>query len=189
MRALETILLIVGLSLLGIWGYFALETYLHQAELERSFENLASEPDRRAESVGLPSPGRLSEGDLVGRLEIPRLSMSVMVMEGIGTKTLRLGAGRVPWTAMPETKGNMGIAAHRDTFFRELRNIRENDEIQFTTPGGTARYKVQWTSIVRPEDVHVLKPTKEPTITLVTCYPFYYIGPAPKRFVVRAVKN
>ena len=125
---------------------------------------------------------RRQEGDLFGRLEVPRLNMSVMVMEGIAAKTLRLGAGHVPGTPMV-------FAAHRDTFFRPLKDIEVNDEIRFTTPDGITNYRVTNTRIVPPTDTSVLDTPSDQALVLVTCYPFYFIGPAPKRFIVEAVKN
>jgi sortase A len=94
--------------------------------------------------------------------------------------------GHIPGTALPGDSGNVGLAAHRDTFFRRLRDIRPDDEIVLTTPDGTFRYTVEGTKVVEPGDVWVLDPTEEPALTLVTCYPFTYVGSAPQRFIVRA---
>lgn len=103
---------------------------------------------------------------------------------------LRLGAGHIEGTPLPGEPGNSGIAGHRDTFFRELKDIRRNDEIQIQTATGLLRYEVDWVKVVEPNDTTVLEPsTAESTLTLVTCYPFYFVGPAPNRFVVHARKN
>ena len=111
------------------------------------------------------------------------------MLEGVGSRTLRRGAGHIPATPRPEEgAGNVGIAAHRDSFFRGLKDVRKNDTVELTTLDGTFRYEVEWTKIVQPEDVSVLEPTDEPALTLVTCYPFYYVGSAPQRFIVRAVR-
>jgi sortase A len=115
-------------------------------------------------------------------LEIPRLNMSVMVMEGDADDILRLGAGHVPGTPL-------AIAGHRETFFRPLKDIRRYDQIRFTTPDGTKEYRVVSTKIVGPRDMSVLENKSDDTMTLITCYPFYYIGPAPQRFIVEATKN
>jgi sortase A len=112
-----------------------------------------------------------------------------MVMEGTANKTLRLGAGHIPGTVLPGTVGNAAIAAHRDTFFRNLKDIQKNDRIRFSTTRGVLDYRVSSTMIVNPADVDVLLPQSAEMLTLVTCYPFYYIGPAPKRFVVQAVRD
>jgi len=125
-------------------------------------------------------------GEPMGRIEIPRLHLSVMVLEGTAPQILRAAAGHIRGTALPGTTGNTGIAAHRDTFFRPLRELRQNDEIVMTTSYGTFRYVVSAIEIVDPSDVQVLRPTPDPQLTLVTCYPFSYVGPAPKRFIVHA---
>ena len=109
-----------------------------------------------------------------------------LVLEGTVPKVLRVAAGHIGGTALPGTAGNVGIAAHRDTFFRALRDVRDKDLILVTTPYGTFRYVVEATEIVNPTDVEVLRRTHHPELTLVTCYPFIYIGAAPKRFVVHA---
>jgi sortase A len=112
--------------------------------------------------------------------------MSDVVLEGTIPRVLRVAAGHIRGTALPGAAGNIGIAAHRDTLFRPLRNIRRMDEIVVTTSYGTFRYVVDKVEIVDPSDVQVLDRTSDPELTLVTCYPFTYIGPAPKRFIVHA---
>jgi sortase A len=124
--------------------------------------------------------------DVIGRLDIPRLHLSTIVREGDDDSALRLGAGHVPWTPLPDQFGNVGIAAHRDTFFRPLREIKPDDRITLTTPAGEYEYVVRSTEIVDPKDVGVLDASKAPELTLITCYPFHYIGPAPMRFIVHA---
>jgi sortase A len=94
--------------------------------------------------------------------------------------------GHIPGTPLPGQSGNVTIAGHRDTFFRPLRLIRKNDTMKLTTLRGEDQYRVVSTDIVAPDDIHVLYPTGRNTLTLVTCYPFYYVGPAPRRFIVRA---
>jgi sortase A len=131
----------------------------------------------------LPAPG--AEG-LIGRLEIPRLEFSVMVLEGDDHSTLARAVGHVPGTAFPWQPGNVVMAGHRDTFFRPLENLRSGDEIRMTTARGTFDYRVTSTEIVEPNDVSVLAPSANPSLTLVTCYPFVYVGPAPQRFIIHA---
>jgi sortase A len=126
------------------------------------------------------------EGYPLGRIEVPRLALSLMVTEGIKPRNLRLAAGHIPGTAFPDEPGNVGIAGHRDMFFRKLREIREGDIIIFTTLAGSPKYSVEWTRVVKPKDVDVLDASSQPVLTLVTCYPFYFAGPAPDRFIVRA---
>jgi LPXTG-site transpeptidase (sortase) family protein len=135
-----------------------------------------------------PSPPerRLHHGDVVGRLTIPRIHLSVMVFEGDDASILKRGAGRIPATSLPYENGNLGIAAHRDTFFRPLRLIHPRDVIEFTSREGVSRYTVTDIVIVPPSDVRVLAQSPGRDLTLVTCYPFYYLGSAPKRWIVHA---
>lgn len=201
---LEKILLLVGVVCLGIFLWSWLDSRLFEARQEEVLEQTlaehqralpadskpASETDalssfRRAEKrPASPPPG---EGELLGRIRIPRVDITAVVVEGVGKTSLRRAAGHIPGTAMPsEGAGNVGIAAHRDSFFRGLKDIRKDDTIELTTLDGTERYRVEWTKIVQPTDTSVLAPTDGPALTLVTCYPFYYVGSAPKRFIVRA---
>jgi len=144
---------------------------------------LAAHP---AVSNALTPPVRLKRGDVVGRLAIPRLNLSVMVFEGDGPAILKRGAGHIPGTSLPHEAGNCAIAAHRDTFFRPLRLIRSHDLVEFTTPEGVFRYIITDTEIVPPSEIDVLARAPGRNLTLVTCYPFYYLGSAPKRFIVHA---
>jgi sortase A len=144
------------------------------------------QPQKNEPPASLPEREQRATGEVIGRIEIPRINVSTMVREGVDTKTLRRAAGHVPATALPGELGNIGIAAHRDTFFRGVRNIRKGDEIRVVTSDGTYKYVVDSLSIVWPENIEVLEPTTYPAITLVTCYPFDYIGSAPKRFIVQA---
>jgi len=125
-------------------------------------------------------------GALLGRLEAPSVHMSAVVLEGSDDGTLSRGAGHIEDTPFPGQSGNIGIAGHRDTVFRPLRNIKVGDPLALTTANRTYRYRVSKTLIVGPDDVYVLDPTKDPTLTLVTCYPFDFIGHAPKRFIIQA---
>jgi sortase A len=128
----------------------------------------------------------LREGDLVGNLEVPRIGISVMVLQGMKQNTLAVGAGHVPGTPLPGAEGNVAIAAHRDTFFRKLKRIRRGDSIQLATVRRTYEYIVDSTEIVDPEDTRVMESRARPELTLITCYPFYFVGAAPKRFIVHA---
>jgi sortase A len=119
-------------------------------------------------------------------MEIPRLGLSMVVAEGIDGRTLRRAIGHIPGTALPGQLGNVGIAGHRDTFFRPLEDIHVDDIIEITTPWGEYRYRVVSSRVVSPDDVAVLDPTSNEVLTLVTCHPFYFVGPAPNRFIVRA---
>jgi sortase A len=131
-------------------------------------------------------PTPLRRGDVVGELAIPRLHLSVMVLEGDDARILRMGAGHISGTASVPGRGNIGIAAHRDTFFRSLRAIRPHDLVTLKTRAGIARFSVNDVEVVRPADVQVLSAAPGRDLTLVTCYPFYFVGSAPKRFIVHA---
>ena len=123
---------------------------------------------------------------VVGLIQIPRLGVFAVVAEGTDEGTLRHAVGHIDNTALPGQAGNVGIAGHRDTFFRPLRNIRPNDIILLTTPRAQYRYRVTSTRVVTADAVEVLAPSADETLTLVTCYPFYFVGSAPDRFTVRA---
>ena len=120
-------------------------------------------------------------------LRIPRLKLEVPVYDGTTDPVLDLAAGRIEQTALPGTPGNVGIAAHRDGFFRVLKDIKEGDQLVLDTPLATEQYRVEWIRITTPDDVSVIDPTPGRAVTLVGCYPFYHNGPAPQRFIVRAV--
>ncbi|MBI4447051.1 MAG: class D sortase [Acidobacteria bacterium] len=120
------------------------------------------------------------------QLQVERLGVKAPVEPGVQEDVLRRGVGHIPGTSWPGESGNIGLAAHRDTFFRPLKDIRKNDRIVLRTPQREIEYRVEWTSVVNPDDTHVLEPSGHNALTLVTCYPFYYIGKAPQRFVVRA---
>ena len=120
-------------------------------------------------------------------LRIPRLNLEVPVYDGTTDAVLDLAAGRIEDTALPGTPGNVGIAAHRDGYFRVLKDIKEGDALVLDTPVATEQFRVQWIKITTPDDVSVIDPTPTPAVTLVGCYPFYHVGAAPKRFIVRAV--
>lgn len=144
------------------------------------------QPGMDAPVSAQPHPSRKYRRDeLIGRIEIPRLKVSAAVKEGDDTKTLSRAVGHVPYTALPGQKGNVGVAAHRDTYFRGLRNVRHGDIVRVTTENGLYLYEIDALKIVWPNNVEVLDPTPDKRITLVTCYPFNYVGSAPKRFIVQ----
>ena len=177
-------LLATGLVILGICGAAWLDSRLRQAEGNRELDQSLS---RKATSPAAPIV--IPDGGLIGRVEIPKLHLSAVVFQGSDSSVLDHGIGHVDSTALPGQPGNVVLAAHRDTFFRSLRNIRKGDLVTVTTESGPRNYEVSSTEIVKPTEVSVLNPTAEPTLTLITCYPFYYIGHAPKRFIVRALET
>ena len=124
----------------------------------------------------------------LGRIEVPRLGIAAIVSEGADEGTLDRAVGLLPGSARPGEAGNMVLAAHRDTFFRPLRDVRLNDRIRFVQPGHTYEYRVQSLRVVSPEETSVLASNGTEELTLITCYPFSYIGPAPDRFIVKAAR-
>jgi sortase A len=183
---LERLLIVIGCACL-----VAVSMSLVRAA---SFQKAAAQALER--ELATPAPAELSGEEnaadmpivhgLIGRLEIPRLEVSVMVMEGDDDTTLARAVGHLPDTALPWERGNAVIAGHRDTFFRPLRHVREGDEIRLTTARGTFDYRVIRTEIVEPNNLSALAPTPIRSLTLVTCYPFYYVGSAPQRFIIHA---
>ncbi len=143
-------------------------------------------PPPSEDASSLPAPLPLERGAWVARLEAPSVHLAATVLEGSDNGTLAKAAGHIEYTALPGQPGNVGIAGHRDTTFRAVRHLHAGDPLVLTTRGQVLHYRITKTSIVSPDDVSVLDPTPRPVLTLVTCYPFEYIGHAPKRFIVRA---
>ena len=169
LRAGQRVLGAGGVLLLGYCGLILTETRLFQRGERAQLEQLRHD---RTETGGARIPSPAVAGGLIGRMEIPRLGLSVMVVEGVGTSALRRAAGHIPGTALPGQPGNVGISAHRDTFFRPLRKIRKDDVSTFTTVLGDYRYRVMSTKVVKPGDAGVLHAGGNEILTLVTCYPF-----------------
>jgi sortase A len=177
--------MIGGAAFLGV--YYSTQRAADHAQRDaQEWLNRATTGRQTARNPAEPSHRRIHHGDVLGRLTIPRLNLSVMVFEGDDAAILKQGAGHIPATSLPPENGNLGIAAHRDTYFRPLRLIRPNDLIEFTTPQGVSRYRVTDAEIVRPSDIQVVAKARGRDLTLVTCYPFYYLGSAPKRWIVHA---
>ncbi len=226
------LLFLIGICALGYYGYTLANQYVYQSYENWAFDQqiaggsavtfadylreetpfgfllgqasrkpaiaTPAAPTRQAQ----PEPARPAEGSLLGRVEISRLNLSAIVREGVDAKTLSIAVGHVPSTALPGQIGNFAIAAHRDTLFRALKDIRRGDLVTFQSPEGAYSYQVVATKVVKPSDVTVLRsdgggiiseddPQGQPTdksrlLTMITCYPFYYVGSAPKRFIVEA---
>jgi sortase A len=175
LKWLERGLIAIGCACLIAFALTRLEAAFFQVTAAQALEREIMSPALQPEV-----------SDTVGRLEIPRLHLSVIVMEGDDSATLTRAVGHVRGTSLPWEGGNTVMAGHRDTFFRPLMNLRDGDEIRLTTARGTFEYRVIKTEIVDPEDVSVLAPTAARSLTLVTCYPFVYVGRAPQRFIVHA---
>lgn len=174
-RWMERGLFSISVLFLGWWMVAHLEASTWQARQEQKLQEAS-----RSEA-----PLRNAEG-LVGRIEIPRVGVSAVIGSGIDAQTLSHAVGHIPGTALPGQPGNIGLAGHRDSYFRGLRALKLKDRIKITTPGGLHEYAVDSIQIVAPGRGDVLNRTAGETLTLVTCYPFSYIGEAPKRFVVKA---
>lgn len=176
-RTLSLVLVIVGLVLLGYvatqyWGMY------------RSQKTLEAQWEQQAASASTPGAPKLTAEDMLTRVVIPKINLDAIVVEGASRKKLSEGPGHVKDTATPGEPGNAVITAHRDTFFRHIYELNKGDEILVRRNGQVFKYQVTGKKIVMPQDVAVLKQTPDPQLTLITCYPTYYIGPAPKRLVV-----
>lgn len=187
---LEWLLTAGGIACLGWCALVVISAWRYQSRVipaSQTPASVATTPDHAQAAPAVPSV--LPVGAPVGRIEVPRLHLSAAVANGDDDGTLRVAIGHLPDTPLPWEEGNSALAGHRDTFFRELRHIRINDVMQMATPYGDFTYHVTRTLVVTPDDLSVLAPTNEPTLTLVTCYPFSYVGHAPKRFIVEAVRT
>lgn len=191
LRIAEAALWILAAGTLGYCGYAYASAALHQNHQKAAFKALQTEAeadpvlasDKQEAIAGSEPPVR---GAVLGILDIPRIGLSSVVEQGVDSAILRDNVGHIPGTALPGQGGNAALAAHRDTYFRHLSELKAGDEIVFHSVSATYTYRVQSTTIVQPADTSVLNATKKPTLTLVTCFPFYYVGSAPKRFVLVA---
>jgi sortase A len=178
----EWLLLAIAVVCLEWYGLRMYEIHRNQAAataaINRSLSNPSSADDEDASGI--------APGGLIGRLDIPRLHISAPVQAGDDANVLDYAVGYLPDTPLPWKPGNSALAAHRDRLFRPLEGIRIGDDIELSTRHGNLRYKVSRTLIVDPKDLWVLNPTPDANLTLITCFPFQYVGNAPKRFVVQA---
>jgi sortase A len=185
LRWSRNIFFIIGLLALSYVGYVLLDARFYQAQQDRRLEQaLNGVHPAWAETLVIP----VREGAPLGRIEISRVGLTAIVQEGVNEGTLRRAVGHIPGTALPGQRGNVALAGHRDTFFRGLRQIRKDDEITLTTLSGSFRYRVESTRAVEPEATEVLDDAENELLTLVTCYPFNFVGSAPQRFIVRAYR-
>jgi sortase A len=209
-RMISTALLMVGIGCLGVYGSSTLYAKFHQLYESWSFDkarergvNTENQTDEGNAPFAIFTPAGKSshraplrnhgqqqplsrEGAVIGRVFVPRLSLTAMVEEGTDDDILLRAVGHIPGTALPGANGNVAIAGHRDSFLRALKDVRRNDEIDFETLDGSFRYTVDQLTVVDPDNISVLKPTPDKTLTIVTCFPFRYIGHAPRRYIVRA---
>jgi sortase A len=169
-------LLAFGVLALGYAGFVFADSHAYQTLEMKKFKQVGP----------LSVPHILVEGDVIGEIQAPRLGLNAMVVQGDSTAILRQAVGHLSKSALPGEWGNVALAGHRDTFFRPLRDIRLGDEIKFKTRERSFEYRVESIEIVAPTDTRVLESLTGHDLTLLTCFPFHYVGPAPKRLVVRA---
>jgi len=178
-RRASWLLLGVGILLLVYAAYVVIEARIYQAH---ALKRLAHDRELALDTRVIQP----AEGAGIGEIRIGRLGLSVVVVQGESEAILRRAVGHLARTALPGDEGNVVLAGHRDTFFRPLKDILEGDRITLQTSQRAFEYVVESTSIVKPTDVGVIEPSGGHTLTLITCFPFHYIGPAPKRFIVVA---
>jgi sortase A len=183
--------LVAGVLILGYCGFVLLDSKLYQANETRDFEQQIKDF-----KPAIASEGSVHEvafhplvGKPLGEIELTRIGVTAMILEGTDDRTLRRAVGHIPGTALPGQPGNVAIAGHRDTFFRALRNVHQDDEITLMTLEGSYRYRVDSIKVVGPEDTQVLDNSGGDFLTLVTCFPFNFVGPAPRRFIVHAQRT
>jgi sortase A len=199
------LLFVIGILSLAYVSFAWLDARRYQAAQSRQFQQQLNRmkpsigshkqlqpPSLPAAEAGANQPRTdileiATRGDsALGRIEISAIGLTAMIQEGTNARTLRRAVGHISGTPLPGQQGNVVLTGHRDTFFRPLANIRKNDEITLTTLSGSYCYRVDSTEVVEPEDTKVLVDSGDAVLTLVTCYPFYFVGPAPRRFIVRA---
>lgn len=191
-RAFRFLLLFAGICAVGYYCYGITNQHVYQAYENWVFDRQIARPP------SAPVPSAPANGAVLGRVEIERLHLSAIVREGVDANTLSIAVGHVPSSSLAGQPGNFVIAAHRDTLFRALKDIRTDDLVTLQTATKSYSYQVIGTRIVEPSDVSVLRAdggglfhfapnaTRPELLTMITCYPFYYVGSAPKRFIVEA---
>ena len=200
-RIVRSVLLLTAIGCLSYYGWSLLDSKIQQMRESQVFDEARDEvraksdksdkspAARRSRRVADSEPRASASGSSslpIGRISVPRLHLKAMIEEGDDDATLSHAVGHIPGSAMPGSAGNVAMAGHRDSFFRGFADIQRNDEIDVETLHGSFRYRVDELSVVDPANTSVLSPTSTNTLTLITCYPFHYIGPAPRRFIVRA---
>jgi sortase A len=184
MRSLERLLLLIAVVCLAWYGWRNYEIRREQAALTAQVQEALQTIEG---DLPLP-PLAIPEGGIIGQIDIPRLNLSAPVKSGEDDDVLDFSVGYLPDTPLPWMPGNSALAAHRDRLFRPLEHIHAGDAISLSTTHGTLKYRVLKTLIVSPQDVWVLDPLPKVNLTLITCYPFYFVGHAPRRFIVQAEK-
>ena len=182
-RLATWVLLATGLIALGYAAYVVADAYTYQATERKRFEQATNDAAVVPASNAVTA---LLEGEVIGEIQIRRLGLTAVVAQGESAATLRRAVGHLSDTALPGELGNVVLAGHRDTFFRPLKGVRPGDAITLKTQEGDFEYLVESSAVVRPSNIEVLEPSGGRTLTLITCFPFSYVGSAPDRFIVRA---
>jgi sortase A len=185
----QFVFIVTGLSLLAYCAIVRIEARRYQTWAHEQLRESSSVPDVPPVSARFSTPALLYRNRAIGflgRVDVPRIHLSAMIAEGATARVLDLAAGHVPGTSWPGQDGNTALAAHRDTFFRRLGELETGDVIHVTVPRAVYTYRVTFTDIVKPDETWVLQRTSGQILTLITCYPFHFVGSAPKRFIVRA---
>ena len=183
-RALGFVMIFVGTVALSWVGFH----FMSAAWFDRQAREALASMRQAPQSEAAPTPDTMGVGEPIGTLEIARVGLAGVVIEGDSDAVLDRAIGHLPDTPLPWKDGNSALAAHRDTIFRPLKGVRLGDVLRLKTPHGDFDYRVTETLIVKPDEVWVLDPTPVTTLTLISCWPFNYIGHAPERFIVRAVR-
>ena len=191
LKAAHLLMLFAGAGLVAWTSYMAIDSAYTQWAGSRALAAGRTAPYERGTSKSPLPPARspAPRGAVIGKLALPRLSLSFVILEGTAARTLDRSVGRVEGTAGLGEAGNIGIAGHRNTHFRRLEQVRRGDEIVLTSHSNEYRYLVEWVHLFRPDEVQVLDDSHGPAVTLITCFPFEYAGSAPLRYVVRALPD
>lgn len=209
MRAVlvSRVLIVAGLALIAWPVYVSTDSAIaqwsgrrqlaHAAELEHVFQSKApaSVREEQGETIVVRKPGTapeptVAQGTVLGQFDVPRLGLSYVLLEGTDNRTLDRSVGHVEGTGLPGSAGNISIAGHRDRHFRKLEWIHRDDQIVLTSRKGAKYvYRVEWSRLFKPGDIQVLDESYGPAVTLITCFPFEYVGSAPLRLIVRALPD
>lgn len=193
MRLASRVLIVIGLTMLGWCGFVWLDAAVAQYVARQSLDLAGPAPESpslrsmAAPTIVQPAPPP-RHGASIAALTIPRVRLSAIVLQGSDARTLRRGPGHVEHTALPGERGNIVIAGHRDSFFRQLRDVAVGDDVWIEGPAGRLRYRIASLRVVEATDLTAIAPTSDETLTLITCFPFWVLGDAPDRFVVRATR-
>ena len=192
MRAISVsrVSIVAGLALIAWPVYVSTDSAIAQWSGRRELARAVQEETIVVRKPGTAPEPTVAQGTVLGRFEVPRLGLSYVLLEGTETQTLNRSVGHVEGTGLPGSAGNIALAGHRDRHFRKLEWIQRDDQIVLTSRGGARYvYRVEWSRVFKPGDIQVLDESHGPAITLITCFPFEYVGAAPLRLIVRALPD